>query len=382
MQKFTRIPSQCNNFPRTPFAHNVYDRKFVTAGNHANFAQNDVQKYSGATAQQRGRAVLRNGGPRCCAAGTLPPHSNTGGKSPTSAAFIDFLTFTFPRAAGALEGEEGAVLGVVLELERHTGLTLSSENPGGRNFYQRSWSLKTMAGGLAAGAFVAVGGNGDTVCVNLPGTSTALVRDWVAFRSWLEGIGAKITRVDLAHDCHDGQRTVDDAVEWYKSGQFAGQGRPPKCSQAGNWITPDDEEGRTFYVGKRENGKLFRAYEKGKQLGDAQSPWVRFEVELRSQDRTIPLDVLTRPGEYLAGAYPALSWVQQLQDKVKTWAKVTKITYDKLLREGRRAYGRLVNLMVDLGHTHQAIVEALQRSDGYPKSLESIPIVYGQGVAA
>ncbi|MEW6647892.1 MAG: replication initiation factor domain-containing protein [Pseudomonadota bacterium] len=274
------------------------------------------------------------------------------------------------------------MLGVVLELERHTGLTLSSENPGGRNFYRRSWSLKTTAGSLAAGAFVAVGGNGDTVCVNLPGTSTALVRDWSAFRSWLEGIGAKITRVDLAHDCHEGQHTVDDAVEWYKSGQFAGQGRPPKCSQAGNWITPDDEEGRTFYVGKRENGKLFRAYEKGKQLGDAQSPWVRFEVELRSQDRTIPLDVLTRPGEYLAGAYPALSWIQQLQDKVKTWAKVAKITYDKLLREGRRAYGRLVNLMVDLGHTHQAIVETLQRSDGYPKSLESIPIVCGQGVAA
>lgn len=45
-----------------------------------------------------------------------------------------------------------------------------------------------------------------------------------------------------------------------------------------------DGRGRTFYVGRRENGKLLRVYEKGKQLGAENSPWVRIELELHNKD--------------------------------------------------------------------------------------------------
>ncbi len=48
-----------------------------------------------------------------------------------------------------------------------------------------------------------------------------------------------------------------------------------------------------------------RIYEKGKQLGDPESPWVRWELELHNTDREIPFDVLLQPGRYVAGAYPA-----------------------------------------------------------------------------
>src|SRR5438309_783047 len=61
-------------------------------------------------------------------------------------------------------------------------------------------------------------------------------------------------------------------------------------------------DGCTFYVGARANGKMFRGYEKGRQLGDAQSNWFRVEVEFRAKDRLIPLDVLTDPTPYLAGS--------------------------------------------------------------------------------
>ena len=56
------------------------------------------------------------------------------------------------------------------------------------------------------------------------------------------------------------------------------------------------------YLRKTENGKLMRIYEKGKQLGDATSPWVRWELELHNKSRVIPFDVLTAPGQYVAGA--------------------------------------------------------------------------------
>ena len=54
---------------------------------------------------------------------------------------------------------------------------------------------------------------------------------------------------------------------FYLTGQFNAGGNKPSCSQQGNWIEADGS-GRTFYVGKRKNGKLLRVYEKGKQLGD------------------------------------------------------------------------------------------------------------------
>ena len=72
-------------------------------------------------------------------------------------------------------------------------------------------------------------------------------------------------------DRFDGNPSVDDAVTFYQSNQFNAGGNRPSCSQLGNWIVPDGS-GRTFYVGKRKNGKLLRVCEKGKQLGDSESP--------------------------------------------------------------------------------------------------------------
>lgn len=72
-----------------------------------------------------------------------------------------------------------------------------------------------------------------------------------------------------AVDDVEGVHTVDMSVELYLSGAFGSGGRRPSCHQNGNWIDPDGT-GRTFYVGKRENGKLLRVYEKGMQLG---IPW-------------------------------------------------------------------------------------------------------------
>ncbi len=46
--------------------------------------------------------------------------------------------------------------------------------------------------------------------------------------------------------------------------------------------------GRTLYIGKRENGKMLRIYEKGKHLGNPVSSWVSVELELKGKNRIIP----------------------------------------------------------------------------------------------
>lgn len=51
--------------------------------------------------------------------------------------------------------------------------------------------------------------------------------------------------------------------------------------------------------------KMFRGYEKGKQLGDIDSSWFRGEIEVGADDKHfIPLDILINPTDYFCGAYP------------------------------------------------------------------------------
>ena len=50
-----------------------------------------------------------------------------------------------------------------------------------------------------------------------------------------------------------------------------------------------DKLGRTLQIGCRSSDKLLRAYEKGKQLGSANSDWLRLEVELKAKHTHIRL---------------------------------------------------------------------------------------------
>lgn len=110
-----------------------------------------------------------------------------------------------------------------------------------------------------------------------------------------------ITRADLALDVWSGHQ-IEDTRSAYLAGQFDVRGKRPGQSEAGSWTSGHS---RTFYVGSRGTGKLFRAYEKGHELFGHESgdPWIRYEVELRSNHRIVDLDVLTRPADFFAGAY-------------------------------------------------------------------------------
>ncbi|MEZ0202870.1 replication initiation factor domain-containing protein [Ideonella sp.] len=147
------------------------------------------------------------------------------------------------------------------------------------------------------------GGNqSSTVHVNLFGSAFLHIspekaqdlRPWIACGGW-------ITRVDLSFDVFAGF-DVADVQQAYLDGEFKVRGKQPNQQNIGSWALGHS---RTFQVGSRDTGKLARFYEKGDQLfgPEAADPWVRAEVEFRSNHRVIDLDVLTRPADFFAGAY-------------------------------------------------------------------------------
>lgn len=219
------------------------------------------------------------------------------------------------------------------------------------------------------GVVLAFGGQRDTTFLSFPGEGCAFVPDWGPLTALLrDEWGGRITRWDGAIDDFEGRYSVDHAVELYKLGAFKNGGRQPLPRQHGNWVTPDGL-GRTLEVGQRRNGKLIRIYEKGKQLGDPRSPWVRWEVELHAVDRTIPWDVLESPGSYTVGAYPAaLAWAGERASRIRTVKAQDAISYSRLIRVGSLAYGALIHVMLQREGSAERVL-ALLRREGVPKRL-------------
>jgi len=249
-----------------------------------------------------------------------------------AAAFIDWLNFSFPFTlssnVGLMELDKAfkKVFGFGVGINRHRK----------HLNYEDSWELGDGYGIFATGGH-SVGG---TSLFSLSGEGCSVVNDWLAVHDFLEWRKARITRVDLAHDDFDGQISLESVRNWFEAGDFHnGKGHPP----TGQFI--DDfgsGKGKTLYVGQRKNGKMLRIYEKGKQLGDPESPWVRWEVELHNKDRVIPLRVLINPAEYLAAAYPMTAWIYKHQSRIETAARSTVIGLDVLTEYCRKSYGKLI----------------------------------------
>ncbi len=274
------------------------------------------------------------------------------------AAFTDWLNVTY----AASSGDPAAFFDAFSKVTQ-ARFGLLNERPGrGLQGYKHSFEFQYGR------SFFGLGGQRGTGFVSISGDGCALIPDWRALVELLrDRLQGRITRWDGATDDFEGRRSVDEAVRVYLAGGFSCGGRTPTCAVDGDWIVPLGN-GRTFYVGNRKNGKLLRVYEKGKQLGDPDSPWVRWEVELHNVDRVIPWEVLLEPGRYLAGSYPALSWVQADASRIETLRRTDGITYERLVHHARQSVGRLVNTMYEREGGAEGVVEGLRR-DGVPKRL-------------
>jgi phage replication initiation protein len=275
------------------------------------------------------------------------------------AALTDYLNTTFP-----FDCSQESIAQLVRYFHLFLGKDFDNmeQRKGGLHGYKISYTIGKTGGMLA------FGGQRGTALVSFPGSACALITDWQAcYHLFSEVLNGRITRWDGAVDMFEGIPSVDDAVNFYLSGQFSAGGNKPSCSQQGNWIEIDGS-GRTFYVGKRKNGKLLRVYEKGKQLGDATSPWVRWELELHNRDRIIPWEVILEPGKYLAAAYACMGWVNEIQERIKTTRKTATISYQHLIHYARQAYGPLINVMLEVEGSPEKVIEQLKRA-GTPARL-------------
>ncbi len=234
-----------------------------------------------------------------------------------SAAYIDWCAFTVPAS------QDFAFGWIAHELQETFGFGLIAKRKTGLYGYKESALIED-------GGLVAWGGKNQrgTVYVSLNALGCSRIRSWSTIHDWCSKHNARLTRVDPAHDDLQGTAmSIDRAHALWVSGGFNGGGRRPSAHPAGDWwgLT----KGRTVYVGERGNGKLLRIYEKGKQLGDPTSAWVRIELALHSKSRVIPLDILLKPGAYLAGAYPCLAYLSAEQCKIKIIRKAATISFER-----------------------------------------------------
>ena len=211
----------------------------------------------------------------------------------------------------------------------------------GRNFYQYSFDIGEGLG------FVCIGGQRNTVSITVSGNGLSMAQNGWEFQlfKFLENAQrGKITRIDLAHDDIKGEYlNVYELDKLESAGGFHCGGARSSVRHDGNWKYKDpNNQGLTLYIGNRASGKMMRAYEKGKQLGESNSKWTRVEVEYKSADRNIPFDVLLNPSAYFMGAYPCFETLFQFEtsEKIKTKRKTVELTLDHSFEVIKKQFGK------------------------------------------
>lgn len=322
-----------------------------------------------------GLPAAEHGGPRLRGAGSAPaasPPLVIRGESSQKGAFVpcitanprsaivDFLNVTFP--VGHWEKPDVSLF-TALCAATDGPFGLMVERQGGKHHYERHAAFEYGKVLFCWGGEQQRG----TGLLSIPGEGCALIRDWPQLVSFLrDELDARITRIDLAHDDFEGVHSVDGAVRMYQDGLFKSGGREPTASQAGNWIRPDGT-GRTLYIGARENGKQLRVYEKGMELGKPFDPWVRWEVELHNTRRVVPWEAALEPGRYLAGAYPALSFISADACRIRTLRKTDAISLERLKHHARIGYGQLIGTLQERLQDPAAVVAQLSRPGTPPR---------------
>lgn len=203
---------------------------------------------------------------------------------------------------------------------------------------------------------------------------------WISCGGWrhlvdsLPAIGAELRRVDVALDFFDGEVLHDDVLSAYDRGLFKKPhvGRSPKLKKV---ETSCPTDGRTIYIGARTSSRFIRCYEKGwERLAKSKVPesfktasnrfyfrrntpsspadYYRLEVELKAVDGFfIPLDILTNPDSFFAGAAPYFeSLVESAPSRlVQPPSDFLKVqTLQSSMQHCSRAYGGLLRSLLEL----------------------------------
>ncbi len=300
-------------------------------------------------------------------ASSYPPTSNTGGNDDYvqiitdngkpkqilkrkhyagGIAIIDWVNLTVHDTTFEIQvlaiSDKDVLIGVSLSCVSIFGFGITKNRGRGANFYFNSYELGDNFG------MICYGGQRNTVMISINGTGCAAARTgWE--RRLFDFINSaqnpKITRIDVAHDDYEGTQFTAESVDAaYDAGLFMCGGNQPNVEHLGNWRNPKGK-GRTIRVGSRSNGKFYRGYEKGCELGDKNSKWFRNEIEFKSVDRFIPHEILLFPQDYLCGAYPIFNNLAQTCTRIETIQKTTEISYERTKKWLKHQCGSSLNLI-------------------------------------
>lgn len=322
----------------------------------------------GTTAAQYSTASQSSNAPRLVIRGENPVHKpeNPFAPSNPNSAIIDWLNFTFVYSIG----DSSAILTLDEKFKSVFGFGLRSNRNRGHMNYDHSFELGNGFGVFAYGGS-SVGG---TAFFSISSAGCTATKNWNGVYVLLNELRANITRLDLAHDDFQGIHNIQTALDFLSNGEFnSTHGRPPKPKLIDDF---GSGAGKTFYIGSRKNGKLLRVYEKGKQLGDPNSLWVRWELELHNSGYLIPNVAIIYPGLYLAGAYPCLKWISEEQRYFDSIKQAQKISFEVLKKACKNSYGKLIWTMSHiLGYSNDEIVNLLSK-EGVPSRM-NLPVVGG-----
>nr|MBV6631307.1 replication initiation factor domain-containing protein [Oceanococcus sp. HetDA_MAG_MS8] len=310
-----------------------------------------------------------------CDASEAGPFSNTGLNSNPLSAFVDWLAFTLPTDENACDGDSwfeypterdqvgaaGVFAGAAVEVVSSVfGVPVSMmPKKGGQLGYLFSYEL--YARNVCVGV-LAVGGASQrgSVYVSITGDGCRILTDDAPLSELaknLERVCARLSRVDVAVDDHEGKVfNIQSALDALKTDDFvSGRGRKPSARLIDDLGSGD---GKTLYVGSRSGGKFCRIYEKGRQLKDPTSPWVRCEIEFkRSTGRELPFELVSNPARYLSGAYAYFSGVSENATPIKTTRIVRQKTYARMVEHARRQCGRSLHAITLLNNGDWSAVQ-------------------------
>lgn len=256
------------------------------------------------------------------------------------------------------------------------GLTLADEVGKGR-FYKSRVSIKNADGThvglieMGGDATAREGGTIATARIELTGDGCRLysaagcghAKRWLLLRAKLESCAGRLTRIDVCADDLTGLYPISVAQQWWQSGEFDNRGQRPKGKLHDDF---DSGDGKTLEIGSRKSEKFMRVYEKGRQLGDPESPWVRFEAEFKSSQRKeLTLDILRDPAAYLLGAYPILKFIDAVASRIDVTDAANAATWKSARRHIKRQYGATLHFI--LKHTRTA--------DGRPDAEATLRVI-------
>jgi len=271
---------------------------------------------------------------------------------------LDWVTFSFcqttlgDKCAGLKPEHVDDAVGEAIEtyldqiLFEIFGFGIAQKRAKGMHFNKYGYDLQDNLG------LILYGHNNKRITVQINGTGCALAR-----KGWneqlykflkVQAISPKLNRVDIAFDDFESEWvSVDLADEWDSQDLFWCGGRNSEINKLGDWKRINGK-GRTLTIGNRSSSKFLRFYERGKKEGDSLSLWTRAELELKSTDRYLPLDILLSPSTYFKGAYPALEiLMNQLNDfvapeKCELIEKQANINVDKALDIVKVQFGKYI----------------------------------------